>query len=76
MIGGIMSPQTRWRRRRKDDVEVPDADGCRHVQETRERGAQSFPPRSGLISLTWLGWLTAHTYHCGEGEKVVELQGQ
>jgi hypothetical protein len=34
------------------------------------------PTFSWVVSLTWLGWFTAHTYHCGEGEKVVELQGQ
>jgi hypothetical protein len=31
---------------------------------------------TGLFSLTWLKWFIAYTYHCGEGEKVVELQGE
>jgi hypothetical protein len=44
----------------------------KHAKEVR--GIPPLPLE--LFSLTWLGWFTAHTYHCGKGEKVVELQGQ
>jgi hypothetical protein len=45
----------------------------KHAKEVR---GVSFSFPFALFSLTRLGWFTAHTCHCGEGEKVVELQGQ
>ena len=42
-----------------------------HLRNMRKRCAVFAP--SGLVLFTWL---TAYTYHCGEGEKVVQLQGQ
>ena len=44
----------------------------KHAKEVR-----SIPIHFELFSFTYMaGMFTAHTYYCGEGEKVVELQGE